>query len=70
MRAGHARARAETVGSLLRPERLLAARRDRAGGAAGDEQLRELEDAAVLEAIQGKRADGNGAVRHQRHYFP
>ena len=58
MRAGHVRARAETVGSLLRPERLLSARRDRAGGAAGDEHLRELEDAAVLEAIQLQESAG------------
>jgi 5-methyltetrahydropteroyltriglutamate--homocysteine methyltransferase len=46
--------RAETVGSLLRPPHLLAAR----AGAASPEELRALEDAAVLEAIRLQESAG------------
>jgi 5-methyltetrahydropteroyltriglutamate--homocysteine methyltransferase len=45
-------ARAETVGSLLRPPELLEARRAVSAGTLGAERLRELEDEAVLEAIR------------------
>jgi 5-methyltetrahydropteroyltriglutamate--homocysteine methyltransferase len=59
MRTRRAVARAETVGSLLRPPRLLEARRGlRDGGAATPEQVCELEDAAVLDAIRLQEAAG------------
>jgi len=51
MRTERAVARAETVGSLLRPPALLAARRRLAEGAVTAALVRELEDAAVLDAI-------------------
>jgi 5-methyltetrahydropteroyltriglutamate--homocysteine methyltransferase len=51
-------ARAETVGSLLRPPELLAARRD--GAAVG--RLQELEDAAVLAAVALQEAAGLDVV--------
>lgn len=44
-------ARAETVGSLLTPRRLLEARADAERGACSSEELVALEDSAVLEAI-------------------
>jgi 5-methyltetrahydropteroyltriglutamate--homocysteine methyltransferase len=43
--------RADHVGSLLRPPKLLAARADRAAGRITPEQLREIEDEAILEII-------------------
>jgi len=43
--------RADQVGSLLRPERLLRARQQAASGELPKETLRELEDAAILEAL-------------------
>lgn len=46
------RPRAETVGSLLRPPELLAARRWLAEGTVERERVRALEDAAVLAAIR------------------
>jgi 5-methyltetrahydropteroyltriglutamate--homocysteine methyltransferase len=46
-------ARAETVGSLLRPPDLLRARRD-----LGEAAVRELEDAAVLDAIELQESAG------------
>lgn len=52
MRTGVAVARAETVGSLLRPPELLKAREDLSGGRAAPQRVRELEDAAVLAAIE------------------
>ena len=51
-------ARAETVGSLLRPPELLAARRDLVEGRGTPERVRELEDAAVLEAIRLQESVG------------
>jgi 5-methyltetrahydropteroyltriglutamate--homocysteine methyltransferase len=51
-------ARAETVGSLLRPPELLAARRD----GSAFEQVRELEDAAVLGAIALQEVAGLDVV--------
>jgi 5-methyltetrahydropteroyltriglutamate--homocysteine methyltransferase len=44
-------ARAETVGSLLRPAYLLQARRDKEAGALTEDDLRQVEDRAVREAI-------------------
>jgi len=51
-------ARAETVGSLLRPPELLAARRDLSQGRGTHDRIRELEDAAVLDAIRLQEAVG------------
>ena len=51
-------ARAETVGSLLRPPQLLAARQQLAQGRTTPERVRELEDAAVLEAIRLQESAG------------
>ena len=56
--ARRAVARAETVGSLLRPPQLLAARHDLGEGRSTPERIRELEDAAVLEAIGLQEAVG------------
>ncbi|MBO0714733.1 MAG: hypothetical protein J2P59_08250, partial [Acidimicrobiales bacterium] len=44
-------ARAEVVGSLLQPERLLQARRERQEGTLPVEELTKIEDQAVLDAI-------------------
>ncbi len=44
--------RADHVGSLLRPPHLLAAREDHAKGTISDEQLREIEDAAIREVVR------------------
>jgi 5-methyltetrahydropteroyltriglutamate--homocysteine methyltransferase len=51
-------ARAETVGSLLRPAELLDAARRGRDGAISDEQLREVQDRAVLDAIALQRDVG------------
>jgi 5-methyltetrahydropteroyltriglutamate--homocysteine methyltransferase len=50
--------RAEHVGSLLRPTRLLTARADQEAGRISADALREIEDKAVLEAIQLQRDVG------------
>ncbi|NUK82624.1 5-methyltetrahydropteroyltriglutamate--homocysteine S-methyltransferase, partial [Streptomyces lunaelactis] len=44
--------RAEHVGSLLRPEELLAARAAHRRGALADERLAELEDQAAAAAVK------------------
>jgi methionine synthase II (cobalamin-independent) len=44
--------RADHVGSLLRPQRLLRARDDHAAGRIGAEQLRQVEDDAIAEAVR------------------
>ncbi len=44
--------RAEHVGSLLRPPELLQARRAHEAGETTDEELRQVEDAAIVEAIR------------------
>ena len=54
--------RAETVGSLLRPYELLAARRWLAEGTVPPERVRELEDVAVLGAIRLQEASGLDVV--------
>ena len=54
--------RADHVGSLLRPPALLDARRRRAAGEISAAQLREAEDAAILEAVRRQEALGLAAV--------
>lgn len=54
--------RAETVGSLLRPYELLAARRWLAEGTVPPERVRELEDVAVLGALRLQEASGLDVV--------
>ncbi|MGZ4602365.1 MAG: 5-methyltetrahydropteroyltriglutamate--homocysteine S-methyltransferase [Kineosporiaceae bacterium] len=44
--------RADHVGSLLRPQRLLRARADHAAGEITDNQLREVEDAAIRDVVR------------------
>ena len=58
MRTRRAIARAETVGSLLRPPELLEARRRQAEEGGDPGRLRELEDAAVLAAIRLQEVAG------------
>jgi 5-methyltetrahydropteroyltriglutamate--homocysteine methyltransferase len=52
------RYRAENVGSFLRPQELLAARAGHAAGKLGQEELRAVEDRAVLGAVEGQRQAG------------
>ena len=49
------RFRADHVGSLLRPQSLLHARRQRADGKIGDEELRAVENAAIGHAVALRR---------------
>ena len=55
-------ARAETVGSLLRPHYLLQARRERLDGQITQQQLVECEDRAVHEAIRVQEDAGLDAI--------
>ncbi|MCW2868920.1 5-methyltetrahydropteroyltriglutamate--homocysteine S-methyltransferase [Actinacidiphila oryziradicis] len=60
--------RADHVGSLLRPQRLLRAREEQAKGTVTDEQLRAVEDEAVREVVRmqeetGLRAATDGEFR-------
>lgn len=50
--------RADHVGSLLRPRRLLEARRDAANGELAAEELRRLEDEAIREVVGHQEAVG------------
>ena len=50
--------RAETVGSLLRPDYLMQARKDAADGKLSAEDLQQTEDRAALEAIELQEAVG------------
>jgi 5-methyltetrahydropteroyltriglutamate--homocysteine methyltransferase len=50
--------RADHVGSLLRPRHLLQAREDHQAGRINGTALRELEDAAIVDAIELQRAAG------------
>ena len=50
--------RADQLGSLLRPAELLEARAARAAGRMTSEQLRELEDKAILDALEMQRETG------------
>jgi 5-methyltetrahydropteroyltriglutamate--homocysteine methyltransferase len=52
------RYRAENVGSLLRAPELLQARTDRAAGKIEQEELRSIEDRAVLDVLEGQREAG------------
>src|SRR5919201_6214718 len=52
------RYRADHVGSLLRPPELLQAREDHRDGRITAEQLRDAEDAAVLQALELQRSVG------------
>jgi methionine synthase II (cobalamin-independent) len=54
--------RAEHIGSLLRPERLIAARRRRAAGAIGGDDLAAIEDAAVADAVRLQETTGLAVV--------
>jgi 5-methyltetrahydropteroyltriglutamate--homocysteine methyltransferase len=54
--------RADHVGSLLRPPALLDARRRRAAGEISAAQLREAEDAAILEAVRRQEAMENSGA--------
>jgi 5-methyltetrahydropteroyltriglutamate--homocysteine methyltransferase len=54
------RYRAENVGSFLRAPELLQARADRAAGKIGQEELRSMEDRAVLDVLEGQRKVGVG----------
>ncbi|PSK98885.1 5-methyltetrahydropteroyltriglutamate--homocysteine methyltransferase [Murinocardiopsis flavida] len=50
--------RADHVGSLLRPHRLLAARAEHAAGAIGDAELRAVEDDAIREVVRAQEDAG------------
>lgn len=50
--------RADHVGSLLRPPRLLDARRAHAGGEIGDGELRQVEDEAIRDAVRMQQEVG------------
>ncbi len=52
--------RADQVGSLLRPPELLAARAEHAGGRLPREELRAIEDRAILDALERQRQIGIG----------
>src|SRR5580704_18641985 len=52
------RFRAEQVGSLLRPPQLLAARAAHAAGQISLEELRGVEDQAILAALEKQRSIG------------
>jgi 5-methyltetrahydropteroyltriglutamate--homocysteine methyltransferase len=52
--------RADQVGSLLRPPELLRARAEHAEGRLSREKLRQLEDCAILDALQMQREVGLG----------
>ncbi len=62
--------RADHVGSLLRPKRVLAAREQFAAGAIGAEQLRQAEDTAIRDIVRkqgevGLRTATDGELRRQ-----
>jgi 5-methyltetrahydropteroyltriglutamate--homocysteine methyltransferase len=68
--------RAEHIGSLLRPERLIAARRRLGAGEIGRDELAAIEDEAILGAVRLQEAAGFAVVtdgefrRHSYHgYF-
>lgn len=58
MQREHAPFRAETVGSFLRPESIKQARSEFANGTLGAEELREIENAAILDVVEKQRAAG------------
>src|SRR5918999_5947400 len=60
--------RADHVGSLLRPQRLLQAREDHAAGKIDDDELRGIEDEAIREVVRmqedvGLRSATDGEFR-------
>jgi 5-methyltetrahydropteroyltriglutamate--homocysteine methyltransferase len=64
--------RADHVGSLLRPQSVLDARDRRAEGAISIEELREVEDAAIKDAIKLQEDVGLEAItdgEYRRRYF-
>ena len=54
--------RAEHIGSLLRPERLIAARRRCEAGEIGRDELAAIEDAAITNAVRLQQAVGLAVV--------
>jgi 5-methyltetrahydropteroyltriglutamate--homocysteine methyltransferase len=50
--------RADHVGSLLRPQRLLQAREDHKAGKIGDDELREIENDAIREVVKMQQDAG------------
>jgi 5-methyltetrahydropteroyltriglutamate--homocysteine methyltransferase len=54
--------RGDHIGSLLRPQTLLAARRGHDAGEVSDADLRETEDQAITIAVRGQEASGIGAA--------
>ena len=52
--------RADHVGSLLRPKSLLQARKDNAAGGVSDQELRALEDDAIVRESGAGEDDGQG----------
>jgi 5-methyltetrahydropteroyltriglutamate--homocysteine methyltransferase len=62
--------RSDVVGSLLRPPELLAARRDRDSGRTADEQLRAVEDRAILAAIRLQEEIGLGVITDGEYRRP
>ena len=50
--------RADHVGSLLRPPRLLQAREDHKAGRIDDDELRGIEDEAIRDVVRGRRTSG------------
>jgi len=50
--------RSDQVGSLLRPPALLNARAAQQGGRLSEAELSQLEDAAILKALQAQAAAG------------
>ena len=55
--------RADHVGSLLRPPELLEARAKLADGKITAAELREVEDASILKALEMERASGIDVLR-------
>ena len=68
--ARHASVRAEVVGSLLRPDFLVAARRRLESGEMGPPRFKEIEDRAVDEAIELQTSAGIDVITdgEQRRY--
>jgi methionine synthase II (cobalamin-independent) len=61
-RAGAPPFRAEHIGSLLRPEHLIAARRRRGAGKIGRDELAAIENEAILCAVRLQEAAGFGVI--------
>ena len=61
-RAGAPPFRAEHIGSLLRPERLIAARRRFGAGEIGRDEVAAIEDEAILAAVRLQEAAGFAVV--------